>query len=119
MSFCAWPPGSFSHSLFHLCPRVPIHLSRSQRRNPPGFWNNLSRAPNLIGTVAAVEKRATELTSGGLAPVKWSRRSGRFRRTRRGSDGGRWWSESFWSRTGAGEVVSGEELGLYTVVEFN
>jgi hypothetical protein len=37
--------------------------------NPPKLVNYPTRAPNLIRTVAAVEKTATGLTSDGLAPV--------------------------------------------------
>jgi hypothetical protein len=81
--------------------------------------NYPTRAPNLTGIVTAAEKRAAGLTGGGLAPVKCPRRSGRFRRTRRWADGGRWWSESSYPRAWVDELVGGKGLGLYTTVEFN
>jgi hypothetical protein len=81
--------------------------------------NYPTRTPNLIGMVVAAEKRAAGLTGGSLAPAKCPQRSGRFRRTRRWADGGRRWSESFWPRARAKELVDSEGSHLYTAVEFN
>jgi hypothetical protein len=63
-------------------------------RKPPKLVNYPTRAPNPTGIVAAEEKREARLTGDGLAPAKGSQRLGRSWRTRRWSDGGRWWSES-------------------------
>jgi hypothetical protein len=55
--------------------------------------NHPTRDPNPVAIVAEAEIRAVGFTGGGLAPAKWSRRSGR--RTCQWSDGDQWcWGPS-------------------------
>jgi hypothetical protein len=69
--------------------------------------------------VPAVEERAEALTGDEIAPMRCPGRSGRLRRSRRGTGRRRRWLESASPRAQAGEFVGGEYSGLLTARQFN
>jgi hypothetical protein len=99
---CARVPGKIFLHLLQTGPRATIQPSLRQCRKPPGVNLNLTRSPNLIGTVPTAEKRAAGLTGGDLAPVRCPGRSGRLQRSHRGAGRCRRWLESAGPRAQAG-----------------
>jgi hypothetical protein len=75
---------------------------------------NLTRGPTTIGTVPMAEKRMVGLTGGDLASVRCPVRSGRLRRSRRGTGRRQRWRELVGPRAQAGEFIGGECSGLLT-----
>jgi hypothetical protein len=61
---CARVPGIFFLRLLQVGPRATIQPSLLQCRKPPSVNLNLTRGPNLIGTVPTAEKRVVGLTGG-------------------------------------------------------
>jgi hypothetical protein len=64
--------------------------------------------------VSAVEERAERLTGGEIAPVRCPGRSGKLRRSHRGTGRRQRWSKSGGPRAQAGEFIGGEYSGLLT-----
>jgi hypothetical protein len=90
---CTRVPGVFSLFSLQTSPLSTIQLSHWHCRKPPRVNLNLSRGPWLDGTVTGAKITSVRLTSGDLAPMKWSTTSGRSQWSRRCA-GQRWrWSE--------------------------
>jgi hypothetical protein len=69
--------------------------------------------------VPAAKERAEGLTGGEIAPVRRPGRSGRLRRSRRGTGRRRRWSESAGPRVQAGEFVGDGCSSLLTARYFD
>jgi hypothetical protein len=118
LSFCVGVLGLFS-SLFHKLVLRALFFQVTDIAKTPLAYEIINLRPTFTGIVTAAENKAAGHTGDGLAPAKGSRRSGRSWRTHLWSDDGRRWSESFWPRAQAEELVGGEEFGLHRVVGFN
>jgi hypothetical protein len=70
---------------------------------------NLTRGPTPIGTVPTAEKRAAGLTGGEIAPVRCPGKSGRLRRSLRGTGRRRRWPELVGSCAQAGSSSAGSD----------